>query len=93
VPGDGNVKEGEADVDVPALPNVHARDTITPSLSVLRSTNVHVRSAHDESKSAVGALFDGGDGGAATVTVVLSVSDKPFESVMVRVTVYEPAAV
>jgi len=89
VPGAGNRNDGEAALEVPALPKVHARDTMTPSLSVLWSMNVHVRSTHEESNRAVGATFPEG---ATAVTVVLSESDRLLESVTVSVTVYVPAA-
>lgn len=89
VPGDGNLNDGDGDVAVPALPKVHAQDATLPSLSVLRSTNVQVRSMHDESNAAAGAMFGGG---AATVMVVLSESESPLESATVSATVYVPAA-
>lgn len=88
VPGDGNVNEGDGAVAVPALPKVQAQDTTLPSLSVLRSTKAHVKSLHDEVNDATGAAFAVG---AVTVTLLLSVSESPFESVTLSVTVYVPA--
>jgi hypothetical protein len=84
VPGDGNRNDGDGEVAAPALPKVHAQDATRPSLSVLRSTKLHVRSVHVELNAAAGATFGGG---AATVTVAASVSESPLASVTASVTV------
>ena len=46
-------------VEVPSLPNCQAYDMTSPSLSVLRSVNVQLRSVQELLKSAVGAAFSG----------------------------------